>query len=354
MAKQASGRSKNATQDDCCGHTRSRSRAGLPYTREHECGSRPVALKAPARRQQQGSGRCRQLLACRASGVPTGHTCLAMMLARLLRLLWRSPGRPVGPPARGRAACFRTHPGCGWGGTGPQQTGPRRRSRHGQEVFAPADRAERAERRRQDRKRLQLAAEQLLTSDGWKRWVRVRSQAGLARLSISDQLLVALARPDATFVAGFNTWLRLGHAVRKGERGGDHRPSARQGTRPDDGRGDRETMMLSKTVFVFDTLSRDRPGRSFERRGLQSAAAARAWPPRCSHPSLGAWVGGTGPRRPGPTSRSGRHARRCRSCLVATATVLELPPMASSQTATSCLCTGCDASGRSGASVRRP
>ncbi len=77
---------------------------------------------------------------------------------------------------------------------------------------------ERAERRRQDRERLQLAAEQLLTSDGWRRWVRVRSQAGLARLSISNQLLVALARPDATFVAGFNTWLRLGFAVRKGER----------------------------------------------------------------------------------------------------------------------------------------
>src|SRR3954464_15815958 len=40
-------------------------------------------------------------------------------------------------------------------------------------------------------------------------------------------------------------------------------------------------------------------------------------------------------------------------CLVATATVLELAPMASSQTATSCLCTACYASGRSGASVCR-
>jgi hypothetical protein len=48
--------------------------------------------------------------------------------------------------------------------------------------------------------------------------VRVRSHAGLARLSISNQLLVALARPDATFVAGFNIWIRLGYAIRKGER----------------------------------------------------------------------------------------------------------------------------------------
>ena len=78
---------------------------------------------------------------------------------------------------------------------------------------------ERAERRRRDRERLQQAAEQLLTSEGWRRWTRVRSRAGLARLSLSNQLLVALARPDATFVAGFRTWLGLGFAVSKGEHG---------------------------------------------------------------------------------------------------------------------------------------
>ena len=116
---------------------------------------------------------------------------------------------------------------------------------------------ERAERRRQDRERVHHAAEQLLTSEGWRRWVRVRSHAGLARLSISNQLLVALARPDATFVAGFSTWLRLGFAVRKGERAvaiiaplpiKDRDKLAKEET------GDR--MMLFKTVFVFDTLSR--------------------------------------------------------------------------------------------------
>ncbi len=77
---------------------------------------------------------------------------------------------------------------------------------------------ERVERRRQDRERLQLAAEQLLTSEGWRCWVRVRSQAGLGRLSISNHLLVAMARPDAAFVAGFKAWLWFGFAVRKGER----------------------------------------------------------------------------------------------------------------------------------------
>jgi hypothetical protein len=116
---------------------------------------------------------------------------------------------------------------------------------------------ERAERRRQDRERLRLAAEQLLTSDGWKRWVRVRSQAGLARLSISNQLLVALARPDATFVAGFNTWLRLGYAVPKGERAvAIIAPLPVKERDRMTGEETGETMMLFKTVFVFDTLSR--------------------------------------------------------------------------------------------------
>ncbi|MCA1698259.1 MAG: hypothetical protein LC790_04870 [Actinobacteria bacterium] len=53
---------------------------------------------------------------------------------------------------------------------------------------------ERDERREQDRQRLKSAAEQLLSSEGWQRWVRVRAQGGLARLSLNNQLLVALPR----------------------------------------------------------------------------------------------------------------------------------------------------------------
>jgi hypothetical protein len=40
----------------------------------------------------------------------------------------------------------------------------------------------------------------------------------LARLSVNNQLLVALSRPDARFVAGFKAWLELGYCVRKGEK----------------------------------------------------------------------------------------------------------------------------------------
>ena len=65
-------------------------------------------------------------LACHASGVPTGHTCRAICGPRLLRLLWRSHWRPRRPRGAGPPD-FRTPPGCGWGGTGPQRAGPRRR-----------------------------------------------------------------------------------------------------------------------------------------------------------------------------------------------------------------------------------
>jgi hypothetical protein len=55
--------------------------------------------------------------------------------------------------------------------------------------------AEREQRRVQDRERLKRAAEQLPASEGRQRWVRVRSRAGLARLSLSDQLAAPSGDP---------------------------------------------------------------------------------------------------------------------------------------------------------------
>ncbi len=43
---------------------------------------------------------------------------------------------------------------------------------------------ERDERRAEHRERLKQAADQLLTSEGWQRWVRVRARGGLARLCV--------------------------------------------------------------------------------------------------------------------------------------------------------------------------
>jgi hypothetical protein len=111
----------------------------------------------------------------------------------------------------------------------------------------------REERRRRDRQRLEQATRELLSSEGWKRWLRVRSRVGLARLSLSNQLLVALARPDATFVAGFKGWLWLGYAVKKREKA--IRIIAPVPVKERDratGEETGETVVFFKTVFVFD------------------------------------------------------------------------------------------------------
>ena len=69
--------------------------------------------------------------------------------------------------------------------------------------------AERAERRRQDRERLQRAAEELLSSEGWARWVRVRAM--FHAYSAGNCMLIALQCHERGIVpervAGFRTWL---------------------------------------------------------------------------------------------------------------------------------------------------
>jgi hypothetical protein len=56
----------------------------------------------------------------------------------------------------------------------------------------------------------------LTSSDEWRAWLDVQSR--FHRYSFGNTLLIALQRPDATQVAGFHAWLRLGRHVRKGER----------------------------------------------------------------------------------------------------------------------------------------
>lgn len=117
---------------------------------------------------------------------------------------------------------------------------------------------ERAQRREQDRERLDAAARQLLTSEGWQRWIKVRSRNGLGgRYSVGNQLLIALQAPDARFVAGFHAWKDLGRRVTKGskairilapmpfrDRAGDD-PSGASSS-------DENVRVLFKSVAVFD------------------------------------------------------------------------------------------------------
>jgi hypothetical protein len=75
----------------------------------------------------------------------------------------------------------------------------------------------------------------------------------LARLSLNNQLLVALSFPDATFVAGFRAWINLGYCVRKGEKA--IRIVAPMPIRPRDAatcESEDEMRVLFKGVSVFD------------------------------------------------------------------------------------------------------
>jgi hypothetical protein len=96
------------------------------------------------------------------------------------------------------------------------------------------------------------AAAQLLGSDGWQRWVRARARNGLARYSLANLCLILLAKPDASFVAGFKAWLQLGYCVRKGERA--IRIFAPMPIRLRDARDDEQDQrrLLFRVVSVFD------------------------------------------------------------------------------------------------------
>jgi hypothetical protein len=62
----------------------------------------------------------------------------------------------------------------------------------------------------------QKAIEALRTSEGWQRWLQVRTHLG--HLDLRNQLLVAYQRPGAEKVAGTRGWLSLGYEVRSDER----------------------------------------------------------------------------------------------------------------------------------------
>jgi hypothetical protein len=62
-------------------------------------------------------------------------------------------------------------------------------------------------------------AEKLATfddRDAWQRWLKFAS--GFHQYSFSNSCLIYMAKPDATLVAGYRTWLAKGHQVRRGEK----------------------------------------------------------------------------------------------------------------------------------------
>jgi len=64
---------------------------------------------------------------------------------------------------------------------------------------------------------LEAGIKALADSDQWRRFLK--AQAAFHAYSYSNTLLILSQKPEATRVAGFRTWLKLGRHVRKGERG---------------------------------------------------------------------------------------------------------------------------------------
>ena len=71
--------------------------------------------------------------------------------------------------------------------------------------------------RRRRAQHLEDAVRALLASEGWARWVRVRSPNGLSRYSWFNQVQIAAQRPDATYVCGRGDWRRLGYDLADGQ-----------------------------------------------------------------------------------------------------------------------------------------
>lgn len=83
-------------------------------------------------------------------------------------------------------------------------------------TYSDAERAAyRESKRAEARDAIERAARALLTSDGWRRWAETR--ATFHDYSANNCMLIAMQCPEATRVAGFKAWERLGRQVRKGE-----------------------------------------------------------------------------------------------------------------------------------------
>jgi antirestriction protein ArdC len=123
----------------------------------------------------------------------------------------------------------------------------------------PAER-ERAQRRRDDRDRLLHATEQLLSPEGWMRWVLAR--ATLHGYSAANCMLLAAQCHERGIVpqrvCGLHSWRKLGRTVRMGETALRVSAPVTFRERDEHGREIGRRRVFFKTAFVFE-LSQTEP-----------------------------------------------------------------------------------------------
>lgn len=125
----------------------------------------------------------------------------------------------------------------------------------------PVSFADKTTRTEDIRREIDTAIANLSTPEQWQDWLA--HAAKFHRYSLNNQLLIAMQRPDATQVAGFNKWKEMGRAPVKGakaiwiqapmivkEKDEDGKPKL-------DKNGEPVTRVWFKTVPVFDVAQTD-------------------------------------------------------------------------------------------------
>jgi hypothetical protein len=130
----------------------------------------------------------------------------------------------------------------------------------------PLTEEERDARRKADRERIEQAARDLLTTDGWQRWIRVRATNGLSRYSVTNLCLISAACHargiTPTYVAGFRAFLALNRCVRKGQAAIRILAPVTVKDRDEHGEETGERRVFFRTVNVWDVSMTDPlPGR---------------------------------------------------------------------------------------------
>ena len=91
-------------------------------------------------------------------------------------------------------------------------------------------------------------------SESFRRWLDISSR--FHNYSLGNQLLIAMQRPDATQVAGFHAWLKLGRHVVKGEKGIKIMVPLARKVANDEGEEERRVTRFG-TGHVFDVSQTD-------------------------------------------------------------------------------------------------
>lgn len=136
---------------------------------------------------------------------------------------------------------------------------------------------------------LESGLDNLMDGDNFRNWLRVQARFHqYSQYSFGNVLLIAVHCPDATRVAGFHAWKKLGRPVKKGERGipilapvtyKTHTNDARlAGDAPTSETDDESTRVGFRVVYVFDISQTDGPPLpELTVHGLEGADAGAFW-----------------------------------------------------------------------------